>query len=173
MAIVGSGSARDIFITGAQNLHAVEKQATQLLNRQVERLEHYPQLAQMLRTHSEESQRQAERLDAILQAEGSDNSLFKDTVTQIAGNLAAIGHSFTSDEVMKNYYANQAFENYEIAAYTSLMAIAEASGFGKHNAVLEQSLNEEKRTAQWLADHNREITLMYLKRSEAGQRADV
>jgi len=173
MAILGSTDAMSIFITGAQNLHAVEKQAVQLLNRQVERLEHYPQLAQQLRQHAEESQRQAERLDQMLQAEGSDNSLFKDTVTQFMGNLAAIGHSFTQDEVMKNYYANQAFENYEIAAYTSLMAIAEAVGKGAHNSILEQSLNEEKRTAQWLADHNREITLMYLKRADAGQTAGV
>ncbi len=44
------------------------------------------------------------------------------------GNLAAVGHSLTSDEVVKNSFANYAFEHFEQAAYMSLIAMAEGVG---------------------------------------------
>ena len=46
----------------------------------------------------------------------------------IVGNLAALGHSTASDEVVKNTFANFAFEHYEIASYSSLLTLAELAG---------------------------------------------
>ncbi len=34
------------------------------------------------------------------------------------GSMAAIGHSMADDEILKNSFANFAFENFEIAAIT-------------------------------------------------------
>lgn len=42
--------------------------------------------------------------------------------------MAAIGHTVAPDEIIKNSFANFAFENFEIAAYKSLLALARQLG---------------------------------------------
>ena len=165
-------SERDLYITGLVNAHAVENQAIQLLQRQVERLESYPAMEQRLRQHIEESRRQAARLEEILQSLGTSHSSLKDAVTGFMGNLAALGHAVTQDEVIKNTFANHAFENFEIAAYTSLIAMAEASGHQRFVPALEETLREEQKTAQLIRDQIVPITQKYLMREAQGLKAD-
>jgi ferritin-like metal-binding protein YciE len=54
--------ARDIYIVGLRNQHAVENQAIELLERQVGRLENYPEMRDRMQRHIEESREQARRL---------------------------------------------------------------------------------------------------------------
>ncbi|MFL5171806.1 MAG: DUF892 family protein, partial [Microvirga sp.] len=49
--LASSETVKNIFITGVQNAHALEKEALQLMQRQVERFENYPEMSQILRTH--------------------------------------------------------------------------------------------------------------------------
>ena len=48
-----------------------------------------------------------------------------------------------SDEVLKNQFVNAAFENFEVASYTSLVALGEAGSFPTATALLQESLREE------------------------------
>ena len=167
-----SDTAISIYVTGLQNLHAVENQAEQFINRNLDRLENYPQLAQILQRHGEETRRQKERLEQILNSLGEDRSAFKDFVTSVVGNVGALMHGPAGDEVLKNYFEGAAVEAYEIAAYTSLIAMAERAGQAAHVTLLQQSLEEERRMLQWMQDHTQEITLAYLTREEQGLKAD-
>ena len=88
------------------------------------------------------------------------------------GNMAAMAHTPMQDEVLKNTFANHAFENFEIAAYKSLIAMAEAAGHSRFIAPLQESLKEEQKTAQLIHDQVEAITLKYLAREAAGQKAD-
>jgi ferritin-like metal-binding protein YciE len=171
--LTGSETAHSIFITGLVNAHALEKQATQLINRQLERLERYPELEQILRQHGLETEEQIRRLDEILHSFGEDRSLLKDTVTQIMGNLGAIAHSTMEDEILKNTYTNHAFENFEIAAYKSLIAMAEATGHSQVIPALQLTLREEEKTAQLIFDQIEPITRRYLMLETSGQQAKV
>jgi ferritin-like metal-binding protein YciE len=166
-------TARDVYLTGLRNQHAVENQAIELLERQVGRLENYPEMAQRMREHIAESQEQARRIDELLAAHGTSASSLKDTMLSLFGNLAAIGHSTASDEVVKNTFANYAFEHYEIASYRSLLTLADAIGDRQAMSALKQSLQEEERMAQWIADHIAPTTLRYVQRSSAGEKAGV
>jgi ferritin-like metal-binding protein YciE len=89
------------------------------------------------------------------------------------GNMAALGHSVASDEVLKNTLANFAFEHYEIAGYLSLLSLADAIGQSSAKTALNQSLREEESMAQWIADHIGPTTLRYVERTEAGQTAGI
>jgi ferritin-like metal-binding protein YciE len=60
--------ARDIYIAGLRNQHAVENQAIELLERQVGRLENYPEMRDRMQRHITESQEQARRLENSLPA---------------------------------------------------------------------------------------------------------
>jgi ferritin-like metal-binding protein YciE len=167
-----SDTAREIYATGLRNAHALEQQATQLMERQIERYERYPEVTQMLRQHLRETEQQIARLEELMHGMGTDRSAIKDWVTSIMGNLAAIGHTIMPDEILKNTFANHAFENFEVASYTSLIAMAEATGQSGHVPTLRQSLGEEERMAAWIRDNTPAITVKFLQLSEQGGKAD-
>jgi len=167
-----SDTATQTYISGLKNAHALEKQATQLMERQIERYENYPEVSQMLRQHLLETEQQIARLEDMLHELGEDRSVLKDLATSIGGNLAALAHSVMPDEILKNHFANHAFENFEIASYTSLITMAEATGHSRHVPALRQTLAEEEKTAAWLREHTPDITLKYMAREESGQKAD-
>jgi ferritin-like metal-binding protein YciE len=166
-----STEAIDLYITGLQNAHALEKQATQLIERQLDRLESYPEIAQLLQTHLVETEHQIERLDQLLGTFGESRSMLKDLATSVAGNMAALGHAVMQDEVLKNHFANFAFENMEIASYKSLITMAEATGHPSHVSALEQTLQEEEKTAQLLRDMVPDVTLKYMRLLCQGEQA--
>jgi ferritin-like metal-binding protein YciE len=76
------------------------------------------------------------------------------------------------DEILKNTFANHAFENFEIASYTSLIALAEATGNSGHVSALRQTLTEEERMATWIRENTPMISLRYLQLREQGEKAD-
>jgi ferritin-like metal-binding protein YciE len=170
--LAANETVQSIFITGVKNAHALEKEARQLLERQIERVTNYPEMEQMLRRHLDETNRQEERIDQILHELGEDRSLLKDWVTQLMGNAAAVAHVPMADEILKNTFANNAFENFEIAAYKSLITMAELSGHSQFVVSLRQTLEEEQRMANWIADNVETITRKYLEREARGEKAD-
>ncbi|HZH45140.1 MAG TPA: ferritin-like domain-containing protein [Roseococcus sp.] len=168
-----ANSLHDTYITGLKNAHALEKQAVQLLSRQLERLENYPDMSAMISTHIQESEVQADRLSSILERHGTSNSMLKDFVTSLSGNMAALAHMPMQDEVLKNTFANYAFEHFEIAAYKSLIALAEATGDTQSIPLLEQSMAEEVKTAKLIEASIEKTTLEYAHREAAGVTAGV
>ena len=171
--LTGSETAHSIFITGLVNAHALEKQALQIMNRQIERLQRYPEMEQLLRQHVVETEEQIRRIDEILHSFGEDRSLLKDTVTQLMGNLGAMAHVPMADEILKDTFTNHAFENFEIAAYKSLIAMAEAKGHNSNIPALQQSLKEEQKTAQLIYDQIEPITRRFMMLEQSGQSAKI
>ena len=163
----------EIYHTGLRNQHALEMTAIELTERQVERLEHYPEMSARLRQHHAESQQQAQRLESILQRHGTSSSGVKNAVTSVMGNVAAALHVPPSDEVLKNTFANFAFEHQEIAAYTSLIAMAERLGDTASLAPLKQSLGEEQAMADFIRGQIVPTTQRFMQLTEAGSKAGV
>ncbi|HEY6433272.1 MAG TPA: ferritin-like domain-containing protein [Acetobacteraceae bacterium] len=168
-----SDKARDVFIVGLRNQHAVENQAIELLERQIGRLENYPEMVERMRQHLEESKEQARRIEDLLSQLGTSHSTVKETAMSLMGNLMAIGHTMAGDEVVKNTLANYAFEHYEMAAYIGLLTLADVVGHPGANTALNQSLREEEAMAQWIGDHIGPTVLRFVERSKAGVKAGV
>ncbi|MBV9538618.1 MAG: ferritin-like domain-containing protein [Acidisphaera sp.] len=169
----GSETATSIFVTGLRNQHSVEAQAIQLLNRQIERIENYPEMLARMRQHVTESEEQQRRLEELLDQLGESHSSLKDAALGFMGNMAAIAHTVAPDEIIKNSFANFAFEHFEIASYKALLILAEATGHGGAQQLLTQSLREEQNMAQWIDDNLKSTTLRFLQRSERGERAGL
>ncbi|MFC4166982.1 ferritin-like domain-containing protein [Teichococcus aestuarii] len=165
--------AQEVYIAGLRNQHGVEKQAIQLLERQVGRLENYPEMEARMRAHIAESEQQALRIEEMLASFNTSHSTVKDTVLQFMGNMAALAHAPASDEVVKNSFANYAFEHYEIASYKSLLTLAELVGHQAGLSALRQSLQEEEAMAQWIDEHLGPTTLTYVQRAAQGYTAGV
>ena len=168
-----ASAAREIFVTGLKNAHAMENQALSIMKPQLARLEHYPELAARLREHITETEGQAQRLDRILADAGESASSLKDTFLSAFGGMASLGHAAAGDEVLKNSFANHAFENYEIAAYISLITSAKDCGESGAISLLEQNLDEERRMADWIATNLPQVTEAYLRLRTSGESAKV
>ena len=166
-----SDAALEVYTTGLKNAHALEQQAMQLMERQVERYERYPEVVQRMQQHIRETEQQIYRLEELMHGMGTERSVIKDWATSIMGNLAAIGHSIMPDEVLKNHFANLAFENFEIASYRSLIVVAEAGAFNSARPLLEMTLREEEAMAAWVAESIPMVTRRFLQLKEAGEQA--
>ena len=170
MATVPSAHIRLIFVTGLQNAHAVEQQALALIDRQLDRLTRYPEIAERLRAHRLETEDQLRRLEDILGSLGERSSGLKDMALSFIGNMAALGNVMAADEVLKNQFVNAAFENFEVASYTALVTLAEDGAFPTAAALLRETLKEEIAMAAWVQDSLPDLTRKYAAlRSGGGQ----
>ena len=165
--------AHETYHAGLRNQHAVEMDAIELCRRQIERLEHYPEMKARLQQHATESEAQVQRLEAILERHGSSPSALKAGWMSLTGNLAAALHVPASDEILKNTFSNYAFEHFEIAAYTSLIAMAQAVGDTASVAPLQQSLAEERAMAGFIGSQTIPTTERYLALTRGGTKAGV
>jgi len=100
-------------------------------------------------------------------------STMKDTALSFMGTMAALGHTVAPDEIIKNSLANFAFESFEIAAYSSLLVLAESGGFSGAETALQQNLEEERAMARLLEQHLPSVTLRYAGLREEGVYAKV
>jgi ferritin-like metal-binding protein YciE len=172
LGVTPSEDMRSLFITGVRNAHALEKEAIQILSRQLERLQNYPEMEAILRRHLEESKQHEQRIDEVLDGLGTDRSALKDLATQFMGNMAALAHVPAGDEILKNTFANHAFENFEIAAYKSLIVLAEGVGETRFVPLLQQNLREDENAARLIYEQVEPITRKYLARMSSGAKAD-
>ncbi len=170
MAMTATDTIRPLFVTGLRNAHALENEALSIMNRQIERLEDYPDMLARLRQHHRETETQQKRIEQILEQLDEDHSSFKDAAASVMGSMAALGHTVSGDEVLKNTFADLAFESYEIASYTSLITLAKAGGFNAAVPLLEETLREENAMAAWIGENVPNVTQRYIALEEAGGR---
>jgi ferritin-like metal-binding protein YciE len=164
-------TVRDIFITGLRNAHALEHQALALMDRQIEHLAHYAEVEGRMREHRGETERQIARLEEILDGLDESHSAVKDATMTLTGNLAALGHTFAADEILKNAFANYAFENFEAASYKALITMAEEGGFNAAIPLLQKTLQEELAMAAFLDEILPTVVAKFISLKAAGQTA--
>ncbi len=157
-----ANEARDTFVVGLRNAHAMEVQARELMERQSERPDEYPEVKAKVTAHLQETNEQLRRLEKCLESCGESTSSLKDTAQSVMANMMAMAHSVAGDEILKNTFANNAFENFEIAAYKSLLTLCGPAGAPEAKPLLEASLKEEQRMASWIDSNVEKVTMEYL-----------
>ena len=155
-----------------RDAYAMEKQAETMLKGQASRLENYPDVRQRIERHLMETIDQQGLLESCLTRLGSGPSAMKDLTARMGAYGQAVGGMTMTDEVVKGAMSGYVFEHMEIAAYTALIAAAEAAGDPETKRVCEQILPQEVEMARWLLEHLPKTTTMYLARS-AGERDDA
>jgi ferritin-like metal-binding protein YciE len=161
-----TNAARDVFVTGLRNAHAMEVQARELMERQSERLKDYPEVRAKVSSHLQETNEQLRRLESCLESCGESSSSLKDTAQSVAANVMAMAHSVAGDEILKNTFANNAFEHFEIAAYKSLLTLCGPAGAEAARPALESSLREEEQMAAWIDANVAKVTMEYVAKEQ-------
>jgi ferritin-like metal-binding protein YciE len=161
--------ARKLMIDGLRNAHGLEQQAIELLERNAERLQNYPELKARVTRHLEESRQQQRMVAQALEDLGESPSSVKDTVMGMAENAQMMVHAMAGDEVLKNAYTGYAFEHFEIASYKALIVMARAAGDSRVESIAQQILRQEEEMATWLEDHLPQIVSQYIVQMGSGQ----
>jgi ferritin-like metal-binding protein YciE len=161
-------SERDVLITGLKNAYALESQAADITEAQANRLTDYPELQQRVAQHHDETIAQRDRLEQCLADLGETPSALKDLALRLGANLKAMFHASADDEVLKAAFANASFEHYEIAAYKSLIVLAERCGETKVAEVCRRNLEEEEAMAEFIDGNIETVTLAYLAQATNG-----
>lgn len=148
-----------------RDAHAMEKQAEEMLKAQAKRIEHYPALRARIDQHLHETERQAEKLERVMNELGIDTSAMKDMGGKLTAFGQSIGGMMAGDEVVKGGIASYAFECFEIANYKALIAAAEHTNQPEVVRVCREILQEEQAMADWLDQHLDETTRSFLTRA--------
>lgn len=161
-----ANEAKEVLAVGLRNAHGVESQAIEILERQASALDDYPEIQTRVQQHLGETERQLERLEECLEMLDEDSSAIKDTALAALGNFMALANTMADDAVIKNSFASYSFEHYEIAAYESLITLAEMAGESRMVPVLQEILAEERAMADWWAQNIRAVTREYVNRRQ-------
>jgi ferritin-like metal-binding protein YciE len=141
-----AGTLHDAFIDELRDTYDAEKQLTKALAKLAKAASN-PSLRDAFETHLEETRGQIERLEQVF--ESLDERARGKHCDGIAGIIEE-GKSIMEEEFDDTTMdacliaAGQRAEHYEMAAYGTLIAWAEAMGHTEATRLLQQNLNEEK-----------------------------
>ncbi len=129
------------------DVHAIESQATQLLNKGA-KIAGSGELASTYEHHLAQTREHARLIEERLQAREASPSRLKDTGLSLGGlNLGGF-FAAQPDTPAKLAGFSYAFEHLEIAAYELLIRVAGRAGDGETEAVGQQILQQERAAAE-------------------------
>ena len=141
-----AGTLHDAFIDELRDTYDAEKQLTRALAK-LAKASSNPKLRAAFETHLEETQGQIERLEQVF--ESLDEKVRGKHCDGIAGIIEE-GKSIMEEDFDETTMdacliaAGQRAEHYEMAAYGTLVAWAQAMGHAEAARLLQQTLEEEK-----------------------------
>ncbi|WP_224999812.1 ferritin-like domain-containing protein [Cesiribacter sp. SM1] len=154
MATEKLNSLKDLFEHEIKDLYSAESQLTDALPKMAEKASS-PQLRQAFETHLEETKRQRERLEKVgeicgFSVKGEKCQAMEGLIKEGKDMLEMKGDDKVRDAGL--IASAQRVEHYEMAGYGTARTYAQQLGLNDVADLLEQTLNEEKRTDQKLND---------------------
>ena len=139
---------RELLVEQLKDAYSAEKQALRCM-RQTVRKATAPALKDGIQLHIEQTQTQIERVEQALEALGGRPG--RKVCEAMRGLVEEAQHEIEEHEKgpildLVIVAGMQRIEHYEIAAYGTDVALAQALGEGKVVALLEETLQEEKQT---------------------------
>ena len=152
-------TADDLFLNELKDIYSAEKQAVRAYPRVAKAVES-EELKAALQEHLEQTRQQVERLDRVFEildkrAGGKTCESMKGLLEEASEHLEEIEQGPVLDAAL--IAGLQRIEHYEIAAYGTVVAFAEAMGQSEIQQLLEQTLQEEKETDEKLTDVSKQV----------------
>jgi ferritin-like metal-binding protein YciE len=141
---------RSELVSYLTDAHAIEAQAIQVLQAGP-RIVGVEELAEVFRTHLEETREQQRLVEERLHAHEARPSRFQETGMRIGGLNVGVFFTAQPDTAPKLAGFAFAFEHLEIAAYELMRRIAERAGDTETVSVAERILAEERHAADRVA----------------------
>jgi len=143
----------DAFYETLKDIYYAEKQSVKALKKSAKAAEHH-ELRQAFETHAEESAHQVERLQQVFEiigkpARAKTCEAMQGITSEMEEDLEDFGDSPAADAVLAA--CAQAVEHYEIARYGTLKTWASQLGYEDAAKLLDETLQEEKKTDELLS----------------------
>ena len=155
----------DLFFHLLRDVYHAEKQATRAMPKMAKAIEN-EELRQAMETHQEETLAQVERLEQVFELLGKKpRGQTCEAIQGLVEEAKEVMEEVEDPNVLDAgiLAAAQAIEHYEIARYGTLRAWAEELGMNDVAKLLQQTLDEEKKTDKLLS----EIAVSRLNREAA------
>ncbi|BAQ47612.1 MULTISPECIES: YciE/YciF ferroxidase family protein [Methylobacterium] len=145
---------QDAFYETLKDVYYAEKQSVRALKKSAKAAQH-DELRQAFETHAEESAGQVERLQQVFEiigkpARAKTCEAMQGLTSEMEEDLEDFGDSPAADAVLAG--CAQAVEHYEIARYGTLKTWAAQLGYDDAAKLLDETLQEEKKTDQLLTE---------------------
>jgi ferritin-like metal-binding protein YciE len=145
---------QDAFYETLKDVYYAEKQSVRALKKSAKAAQH-DELRQAFETHAEESAGQVERLQQVFEiigkpARAKTCEAMQGLTSEMEEDLEDFGDSPAADAVLAG--CAQAVEHYEIARYGTLKTWATQLGYNDAAKLLDETLQEEKKTDQLLTE---------------------
>jgi ferritin-like metal-binding protein YciE len=144
---------QDAFYETLKDVYYAERQSVRALKKSAKAAEH-EELRQAFETHAVESAEQVERLQKVFEiigkpARGKTCEAMQGLIAEMEEDLEDFEGSPAADAVLAA--CAQAVEHYEIARYGTLKTWASQLGYDEAARLLDETLQEEKKTDQLLS----------------------
>lgn len=144
----------DLFLDELKDMYNAENQLTRALPKMAKKATS-EELRNAIETHLEETQNQIERLEKVFQeidqaAKGKTCQAMKGLIEEGTEIMEDASEDMVRDAGIIS--ASQKIEHYEIASYGTLVTFAKNLGYDKAAELLEETLEEEKKTDKLLTD---------------------
>jgi ferritin-like metal-binding protein YciE len=151
----------DAFYETLKDVYYAEKQSVKALKKSAKAAEH-AELRQAFETHAEESANQVERLGQVFEiigkpARAKTCEAMQGLTSEMEEDLEDFGDSPAADAVLAA--CAQAVEHYEIARYGTLKTWAAQLGYADAAKLLDETLQEEKKTDALLSEIAEKLNL--------------
>jgi len=164
-------TANEQLIAWLNNAYSMEKALIPVLENHAKDAENYPEVRERDLQHAEETRRQAERLEGCIKELGGSVSSVQSAIGGITGMMQSVSTGIFRDELVKNFIMDYAAEHFEIAAYKSLIATAQAIGEQRIIPVLQENLREEEAMAQWIEERLAQMTQQFIAQKNTASAA--
>ena len=145
-------SLNDLFLHTLKDIFYAEKQILKNLPKMAKQAK-TPELKQAFEKHREETERHVERLEQVFeQCDVAARSVRCEAMDGILEEAKEVMQEIEDEQVRDAgmLAAAQTVEHYEISRYGTLVAWAQKLGLKEAQGLLQQTLDEEKRTDQLL-----------------------
>lgn len=145
-----------------RDAHAIEESVARLMEHHAKAADAFPQLAQRLREHAQQSRGHAQHVAQCLKGLGSGPSAVESAAARVMSAVQAAADLLLDDQVLTNCTADCGVEQLEIATYCAIATAADQAGEAEVARACRQIIAEEQAMADWLMDHLPVLTRQYL-----------
>jgi ferritin-like metal-binding protein YciE len=150
-----------------RDAHAMEIQAIQAVEDQIDRLRNYPELRNWAQEHVQAAKQHRELFRQCIERRGGSTSTIKDVTMAVVGKFQELTGMLMADEILKNVIGDYSFKHYQIACYKSLIAAAEEASDPETKRVCEDILSTDQQLVDRLLPYIPQVTREYMRRDAA------
>lgn len=146
-----------LLLNWLKSAHAMETTLINMLDDQAERAAIFPEVADRLRKHREESKRHADMVESCIQRLGGDVSQVRKGMSKFMAEAQSKFLEAYDDTIVKDAIVSTSAEQFEIASYKAIIALAEKIGDDETTRVCKEILGEEEEMHKFLSSHLEEL----------------